>query len=132
MPRLSRWAIRLALGYLLAGFTIGALILVNKGTGWWPWIWRWLPGHQEFLLLGWTTQFALGVAYWIFPRYRGNRRGNPALAVLAVVGLNGGVWLVTLAPWLGVFWRLMGRGLEGLAVALFVLYAWPRVKPIGA
>ncbi len=132
MPNLSRWAIRLALGYLLLGFTIGAIVLVHKGTGWWPWIWRWLPAHQEFLLLGWTTQMALGVAYWIFPRYRGNRRGNPMPAVLAVVGLNAGVWMVALAPWLGARWTVLGRGLEGVAVALFVAYAWSRVKPIGA
>ncbi len=132
MPRLSRWAIRLALGYLLLGFTIGAMVLINKGIGWWPWIWRLLPAHQEFLVLGWTTQLALGVAYWIFPRYRGNVRGNPTLAVLAVGGLNAGVWFVALAPWLGASWTVAGRGLEGLAVTLFVLYAWPRVKPIGA
>ncbi len=131
MPPLSRWTIRLALIYLLLGFTLGAWILTSKGTGWLPFAWRGLAAHQEFLLFGWTAQMAMGVGYWIFPRFRGNRRGNTALATSAFVCLNLGVWLVALHPWLGNAALLAGRALEGVAAVTFTAYAWPRIKPTG-
>ncbi len=131
MPRLSRWAIRLSLLYLLAGFTIGALLLVNKGTGWNPGLWRWFAAHQDFLLLGWMGQFSLGVAYWAFPRYRGNHRGNPALAVASLLLLNLGLGLTFAAGFWGLPWLAWGRTAQALALLAFLVYAWPRVKPIG-
>ncbi len=132
MPRLSVWAVRIALLYLLAGFTIGALLLIDKGINAYPAAWRWFSAHQEFLLIGWMAQFAMGIGYWIFPRYRGNHRGNIAGAVIAVVLLNLGIALV----FAGTFWGLpligWGRAIEAAAVFSFVIYAWPRVKPTGA
>ena len=62
MPRLSVWMIRTALVHLLVGFTLGALLLANKGVPIHPMVWRLLPIHIELLLLGWTLQLALGVA----------------------------------------------------------------------
>ncbi len=132
MPRLSLWAVRLSLLYLLAGFTIGALLLVNKGTGWNPGIWRWFAAHHEFLLFGWMGQFSLGVGYWAFPRYRGNHRGNPTLAVAAVVLLNLGVLLVFAATFWGLPLLPWGRAAEALAGLSFAVYSWPRIKPTGA
>jgi len=132
MPRLSVWTVRLALLYLLAGFTIGALLLVSKGTGWNPGLWRWLGAHQEFLLAGWMGQFAMAVGYWAFPRYRGNHRGNPTLAVLSFVLLNGGIGLVFAATFWGLPLLAWGRGLEAAAALAYAFYAWPRIKPTGA
>ncbi len=131
MPRLSVWSVRLSLGYLLAGFTIGALLLINKGTGWNPGIWRWFGAHADFLLFGWLGQLSLGVAYWAFPRYRGNHRGNPTLAVVSIVLLNLGVMLVFVSTFWGLPLMRWGRAAEALAALAFGLYAWPRVKPIG-
>lgn len=132
MPALSRWSVRLAFLYLLLGFTWGALILTHKAVQWPPFAWLGFAAHQEFLIFGWTTQFALGIAYWILPRYRGNQRGDIRPAVLAFVALNLGVWFVVLHPWLGAPAGLLGRVLEAGGVLLFVLYAWGRVKPAGA
>jgi len=132
MPRLSVWAVRLSLLYLLAGFTIGAFILVNKGVGAYPAAWRWFGAHQEFLLIGWMGQFAIGIGYWVFPRYRGNHRGNPAAAVLAIVLLNIGIALVFVSTFWGLPLSLWGRTFEAAAALSFVIYAWPRVKPTGA
>lgn len=132
MPRLSIWAVRLSLLHLLAGFTIGAFILVNKGIGAYPAAWRWFGAHQEFLLFGWMGQFSLAVAYWAFPRYRGNHRGNPTLAIAAVALLNLGVLLVFAATFWGWPVMLWGRAAEAAAAACFAVYAWPRVKPTGA
>lgn len=130
MPRLSVWMIRTALLHLLAGFTIGALLLANKGILIHPWLWRLLPIHIELLLLGWTLQLALGVAFWILPRFQ-NERPRAELAWAAYLLLNTGIGLVaggvvwTAWPLL-LFW---GRLIEVAAVITFAIHAWPRIKP---
>ena len=55
--------------YLALGMTVGALLLFHKGIPLHPALWRWLPPHLEFLLVGWTLQLAMGVAFWILPRF---------------------------------------------------------------
>ncbi|HZW04729.1 MAG TPA: hypothetical protein VFF68_12425, partial [Anaerolineaceae bacterium] len=75
MPRFTGWAVRTALIHLLLGFSAGAIMLANVGTGRAAWPWRLLPAHIELLLLGWAGQFGLGMAYWILPRRPGGVRG---------------------------------------------------------
>jgi hypothetical protein len=133
MPRLSVFFIRTALLYLTAGFTVGGLLLFHKGAPFWPGLWQLLPLHTEFVLVGWVTQFALGVAYWAFPRFaRGAARGNARWGWAAYVLLNAGILCVILSvtlPWpLGL---LVGRGAEALAVGLLTVSLWPRIKPLG-
>ena len=133
MPRLSVWLIRMALLYLLAGFTLGARLLVHKGIPFEPQIWRWRPAHVELLLVGWMLQLAMGVAYWILPRFR-QQRGNTRAAWAAFWLLNAGVLLVVAAVPLPAFtWlAVLGRLLQAGAAVAFVVNAWPRVKPTGA
>ncbi len=132
MPRLSVWFIRAALLYLLAGFTLGALLLANKGVDFAPMLWRWRPTHIELLLVGWTLQLAMGVAYWILPRFQ-QQRGNVRAAWAAFWLLNAGVLVAGLVtPLGGPAWQLvLGRLLEVGAAVAFAAHAWPRVKPIG-
>jgi hypothetical protein len=132
MPRLSVYFIRAALIYLALGFTIGALLLWNKGIPLDPMLWRWLPAHIEFLFLGWTLQLALGVAFWILPRFY-TSRGNTTLAWLAFWLLNGGIWLVALTPLvpLSSIFPVIGRLAEAGAAVAFAIHAWPRIKPAG-
>lgn len=132
MPRLSRWFIRASLLDLATGLTLGALLLIHKGFPLHAALWRMLPAHFECLLLGWTLQLAMGVAFWILPRFQqGPVRGNEALAWWAFGLLNGGVSLASLSWTLGgpEWLALMGRLLEGAAAFTFVAHAWPRVKP---
>ncbi|HXF64825.1 MAG TPA: hypothetical protein VNK95_24575 [Caldilineaceae bacterium] len=130
MPRASVWFVRAALIYLLLGFTFGALLLWNKGIPLAPQIWLLLPAHIEFLMLGWTVQLALGVAYWILPRFQ-TSRGPTAPVWMSFILLNLGVWLVGLAPLApgATFLQLVGRLAEGAAALAFAIHAWPRVKP---
>lgn len=132
MPRLSQWYIRLALVDLLLGFTFGALMLANKGLPIHPALWRLLPGHIELLLIGWTLQLGLGVAFWILPRFwEGPPRGNEFGAWAAFFLLNAGVWLVALGAILGLpSWvTLLGRAAEVGAAIAFGLHIWPRIVP---
>lgn len=131
MPRLSAWSVRLAMLYLLLGFTFGALMLANKGIPFADWLWRLLPAHMDILLFGFVIQLAIGFAFWILPRYRGGSRGNENVVWVAVVLLNLGTWTITIA---GSFnfsglWMVTGRVLEGVAAILFVVQVWKRIRP---
>jgi len=131
MPRLSVYAMRAALIHLALGFTFGGLILANKGAPFYPGVWVWLPAHVEWLLVGWTAQLALGVAFWILPRYSGGSRGNERLAWAALGLLNLGVWLIAARGFLGLAGAVFfaGRLAEAAAALLFALHAWGRVRP---
>lgn len=137
MPRLSVWFVRTALAQLIAGFTLGALLLINKGVPLHPALWRLLPAHIELLLLGWTLNLALGVAYWILPRFKaGAARGSEGPVWAAYALLNTGVGLACAAPWLpdraGLGLLVIGRAAEAVAAALFAWHALPRLKAPGA
>jgi hypothetical protein len=132
MPRLSQWFIRLALLHLVLGFTFGALMLANKGLPLHPALWRLLPLHIELLLVGWTMQLALGVAFWILPRFLTDQpRGSETGAWLALILLNGGLWLFNLATFFGASQIVIffGRLAEVTAVAAFAWHIWPRIIP---
>jgi hypothetical protein len=119
----------MALIDLMVGFTFGALMLANKGFAVMPWTWRLIGAHVELLLVGWTAQLALGMAYWILPRLPGGSRGRTGLAWAAFYLVNLGVLLVVLQAVLrGPGWLLAGRLSEGAAATLFAWHAWERVR----
>ena len=104
-----------------------------------PALWRLLPAHIELLLLGWTLNLALGMAYWILPRYKtGAPRGATRPVWLAYGLLNGAVLVVCVAPWLPLSdaveasLLMLGRTAEALAAGVFAWQALPRIKAQGA
>jgi hypothetical protein len=131
MPPLSAWTIRIALLYLLGGFSTGSLILAQKGVSYYPAVWLLLPAHIEFLVIGWTVNLIFGVAYWILPRFPGGSRGSFLLPFASILLLNLGILLSSFAlTWRGSEWILLaGRAFQALAVALFAVSAWKRVRP---
>lgn len=133
MPRLSVWLIRTALGYLTIGFLAGAILLANQGWLLGIWVVRLRPIHVEFLLVGWMVQLALGVAFWILPRFRtGAERGREAYVWLSYCLLNAGVVTAAIGQAVGLPLMVpLGRSAEVLAAATFSVHAWPRVKMFG-
>lgn len=133
MPRQSVWFVKASLIYLAVGFTFGGLMLSNKGILISPFLFALLPAHMEFLLMGWLVQLAMGVVFWIAPRFSGtNPRGNVPVIVTAFWLLNIGIGLVSLQPFLSVGWLgLAGRSMEMTAVICFGIGAWKRIKPHG-
>lgn len=134
MPRLSVYFIRASLVYVALGFTVGALLLANKGLMFLPAIWTLLPLHIEFSFVGWMVQLAMGVAFWILPRFSSYPiRGNEQLSWLAFLLLNLGIWSVVLQIAIQVEWLILaGRTLEWLGVGLFAVGNWKRIKPLGS
>jgi hypothetical protein len=134
MPRVSVWFIRTALAYLVVGFSLGALLLINKASAFTPGVWRWLPVHFEVLLLGWFVHLVMGVAYWIFPRFGMRRaaRGREDLAWLALALLNVGIWCVAIG-WFASSADLMvvGRSAELAAALVMAMNIWSRTRASG-
>ena len=131
MPRLSIWFIRTSMFYLAFGFTLGGLLLFNKGIPVNPLIWSLLPAHIEAVLIGWTVLLVMGMAFWILPRFpKPHVRGNEYLAWGALILINGGIWSLILGSYQSdaAWFTLGGRVLEAVGILAFVLHAWPRVK----
>ncbi|RPI96415.1 MAG: hypothetical protein EHM40_01485 [Chloroflexi bacterium] len=131
MPRLSVWFVRASLIYLLLGFTFGALILAQKGISYYPTVWNLFPVHMEFLLIGWFAQLAMGVAFWILPRFSaGPPRGNVRLLWISFVLINLGILFSVLYLWFPAAMAI-GRAAEAGAGIVFAVGLWRRVKPHG-
>ena len=133
MPRLSVYMIRASLLHFGIGFTLGGLILFEKGVPYDTTMWRLRPMHIEMALIGWTMQLAMGVAFWILPRFswpRGYGRRTPVW--IAFVLLNLGVVSAGVGQWSSHLdgLTLAGRLIEFLAVVAFAIGIWPRVKPL--
>ncbi|MDQ4078304.1 MAG: hypothetical protein M3220_18915 [Chloroflexota bacterium] len=140
MPRLSVWMIRSSFLHLALGILLGSAILWQKGPGGLPAAWGWLPFHIHLVLVGWMIQLALGVAYWILPRFTyrnehervAQRRGREGLAWASFLLLNVST-LLALTSRLGWLWSPRVSGLlVALAGAAFAIHLWPRVKPFMA
>lgn len=129
MPTPSRWMIKASMLYMLAGFVIGALILISKVYPELSTVWRLLTIHIEMSIFGWIIQLTMGTAYWILPRYlKTKSRGNPKLALAMVGMLNLGI-LINVASYLNILnpsVTILGRLLEVGAVALFIGLHWNR------
>ena len=135
MPPLTRWYIKLAMLYLIAGLLLGAaqafpvqLAPVIAVAG---------PAYVHLLVVGWITQMIFGVAYWMFPKYSQEQpRGDNLIAIATFILLNVGLLArVVVEPirashpdslpgWLLVF-AGVAQALAGIG---FAISAWPRVK----
>lgn len=134
MPQLSVWMLRAALVHMGVGFLFGALILHHKGIPIYGWTWKLLNPHIELMVFGWTMQFVMGVAFWILPRMsdRPDRYGNTELGWWSLALLNSGVLMTAAGSWFNHRFLMAGGRLNILvAVVLFVIMVWPRVKPLG-
>lgn len=130
MPRWSVGFIRFSLAYVVLGFSFGALMLANKAVAFVPGLDRLIPAHSEILLMGWLVQLALGVAYWILPRFtNGSPRGNPAAAWSSFFSLNAGILLAALGELAGPAWLvLLGRLFEAASILVFLRVVWGRIR----
>ena len=138
MPALSRWCVRCALAYLVAGMAMGSWMLIEQarsGHGPGP---PWPVLHAHLLLVGFLLLLIFGVAFWMFPKVAGQRPGRE-VGWVAFALLNAGVLLRLLAEPLADHGRgapvwavLLGIAavLPALAAAAFALAVWPRVRAV--
>ena len=82
-------------------------------------------------MVGWLVQLAMGIAFWIIPRFRsGSPRGPVGLVWLSYALLNAGILIIILQFWFSIA-VLIGRIAEVGAAILFIVGSWRRVKPQG-
>ena len=142
MPPLARNYIKAAFVYFVVAFVLGALMMLDR----WLNFSRWLKlvhfGQLHLLMVGWLTQLAIGVAYWMFPRLRRKQgphpRGSDALAWFVLIALNAGLllrfllepfYLMGPQPWLAALISLSGT-LQAAAAIAFGLLIWARIRPM--
>jgi hypothetical protein len=133
MPKLSVWLVRAAFIHMGTGFLFGSLILYHKGIPIFDWAWRLLNPHIEVMIFGWTMQFVMGIAFWILPRFGGDRRyGKTVLGWWSFGLLNLGVLLTVIGGWFAHdLFSLAGRFSTLSGVVVFVILIYPRIKPLG-
>jgi hypothetical protein len=140
MPPLARAFVKTAFVYFIAAFLLGALMAIDR----WLNLGRWLKvvyvSQLHLLVVGWISQLAIGVAYWMFPRFLKDQkpcpRGSDRLAWAVFAGLNAGLllrfvvepfYLMAPATWLAALVALSGL-LQALAAVGFGLLIWGRVR----
>ncbi|GIV95956.1 MAG: hypothetical protein KatS3mg057_0613 [Herpetosiphonaceae bacterium] len=137
MPTQSRWYIRTALIWLVLAFIVGGAILISRAQQWGSIGGALQPVFYHLLMVGWTFQLICGVALWLFPVLGKERpRGDERLTWAAYVGLNLGLLLralfeplLLLMPGALASWAVvLAALLQAIAVWLFVVAIWPRVR----
>ena len=137
MPLLSRWHVKMAFLYFVAGTVIGGLMMTGKWIEVPRWVWLLRQTHVHLLVFGWITQLIFGIAYWMLPRLtrfepRGNELVNWAVFITFNVGLLMRAVFEPLhfsepTPTWGLLLTVSGW-LQVVAGVLFVVNAWRRVR----
>jgi hypothetical protein len=142
MPPIARSFVRAAFLYFAIAFLLGALMSLDRWLNFSRWLKLVYLGQLHLLVVGWLTQLALGVAYWMFPRLRREQgphpRGSDTVAWFVLVTLNVGLllrlalepfYLMGPEPWLAALLALSGL-LQAAAVVGFGLLIWARIRPM--
>jgi len=152
MPTTTRVFVKVSILHLVINTTLGTILFIH----------RWLPlgvgvpalrsSHIPLMIVGWLTQFIMGVGWWLFPplaahqraseggRRRGQElRGSEALFWTTFAALNAGVLLRALFDPLYVWTQVDAfralAGISGIFLALaavtFVVNVWQRIQMLG-
>ena len=139
MPPLARILVKASFVHFVAALELGALMALDRqGIG--GWLRSVYLSQVHLLVVGWVSQLATGVAYWIFPRLLKERsprpRGAGWLAWAVVLCLNAGLVLrfafepfalTSGLAWLRALVALSGV-LQALAVVGFAVLIWDRIR----
>ncbi len=136
MPTLTRWFVKTAMAYLALSLIVGVwaalqpILRAGAPIGL-------FPVYLHLLVFGWLTQLIFGVAYWMFPKApQGPPRGSERLGWTTYLLFNLGLLLRAAGEMSGIqppgslwSWALVLSALmQWLAVMLFVVNIWPRVR----
>ena len=142
MSPIARTFVKAAFLYFLVAFLLGALMMLDRWLDFSRWLGALTMSQLHLLVVGWITQLAIGVAYWIFPRFLREQdprpRGSDALAWFVLASLNAGLllrfavepfYLMDAQPWLAALMALAGV-LQALAAFAFGWIIWGRIRPM--
>ncbi len=137
MPVVTRVFVKTALVYFVIALLTGMLVAARPVLALPRLVTGLTPVYFHLFMVGWVTQLIIGIAYWMFPKYRRDLpRGYDSLAWATYALLNLGLLLrlvaepaqaVSPAPSWG--WLLaLSALLQWLGGLAFVANTWPRVK----
>ncbi len=137
MPVVTRVFVKTALVYFVIALLTGMLVAARPVLALPRLVTGLTPVYFHLFMVGWVTQLIIGIAYWMFPKYRRDMpRGYDSLAWATYALLNLGLLLrlvaepaqaVNPAPSWG--WLLaLSALLQWLGGLAFVANTWPRVK----
>jgi hypothetical protein len=142
MPPLARTFVKAAFVYFVAAFVLGALMVLDQWLSFSRCLQATYYSHLHLLVVGWITQLAIGVAYWILPRFRKEQdahpRGSDTVTWGVLICLNAGLvlrfffepfYLMGPRPWLAAVVALSGV-LQALAALGFGWLIWRRIRPM--
>jgi hypothetical protein len=140
MPPIARSYVKAAFVYFVTAFVLGALMMLDRWLSFSRWLKVVYVSQLHLLMVGWITQLAIGVAYWIFPRFLKEQdprpRGSDSLSWAVLISLNAGLllrfllepfYLMGPQPWMAALLALSGV-LQALAALGFGLLIWGRVR----
>lgn len=144
MPLVTRIALRAALLYLVIGALGAAAYWLNSAWNLAPELQpltaAFSPTYIHLIVVGWLTQFIMGVMHWMFPILsRATPRGDERVMMAAIALLNAGLLLRMIAePWRSLQPRdsnaallVLSSVLQAAACACFAIATWPRVRERG-
>ncbi len=126
MPALTRWYLRTALVWFVAGLAAGVLLALRGWVALPPALAALTPVYFHLLMVGWVTQLIFGVGFWMFPKESSARpRGSERLGWAAYGLLNAGLLLrVAGEPWLSVSASALPRWLVAASAILQLAAGW--------
>jgi hypothetical protein len=140
MPPIARTFVKASFLYFLVALLLGALMMLDRWLAFSRWLGAVYMSQLHLLVVGWITQLAIGVAYWIFPRFLKEQdprpRGSNTLAWLVLISLNAGLllrfliepfYLMGPKPWMAALMALSGV-LQALAAVGFGWVIWGRIR----
>ncbi len=140
MPPIARTFVKASFAYFVAAFLLGALMMLDRWLSFSQWLKVVYLSQLHLLVVGWITQLAIGVAYWMFPRFlraqNPHPRGSDALAWAVLVCLNIGLllrflfepfYLMGPKPWIAALIALSGM-LQAVAALSFAWLVWGRIR----
>lgn len=140
MPPLARTYVKASFIYFMVAFVLGAMVLLERWLGFSRWLRVAYVSQLHLLMVGWITQLAIGVAYWMFPRFLKEQeprgRGSDGLAWFVFVTLNVGLvlrlifepfYLTGPQSWLAGLLALSGV-LQAASAVGFGFLIWGRVR----
>ncbi len=137
MPIVTRTFVKTALVYFVVALLTGMLVAARPVLELPPLVIGLTPVYFHLFMVGWVTQLIIGIAYWMFPKYRRDMpRGYDSLAWTTYALLNLGLLLrlvaepaQTVSPAPSWGWLLaLSALLQWLGGLAFVANTWPRVK----
>ena len=141
MHSLVRRYIKTAIGFLIAGLTLGLFMVARRELANVAPTPLQVSAHTHVILVGFVMTMILGVALWLFPRPdKSDARYKPALAEVSY-------WLLTVgtgarfvaeltreaSPGRWARWAIvLASGAQVLALVIFFYTMWSRIRAVGS